>query len=549
MSNKLVAFLLLFVLLFTILTIGSYSSTLGMFNDSENAQVFTIEQFRSDTHGLEYRILDAGESGTQTYEADFAQTDLALSTSEYSILINRLAGQSYQVYLNGTYLGGAGEFEGLNSNVWNSMYRFEFDDQLIKPENTLTIKIEALYDVGLTDFPIIIVDNQFANKIYTHYQISQLWLRAFSLGILLFCTLSMIIFLNYFKENNRRKAFFYFAVAASFSIVYFMDLFPIAFLPVDYLVFKKITILASYFTLASLSMCFGEYFGVKRVKYLAYATVVIALTGAFVINNMITYKAFYDKTAILLLINGLSWIYCAYSYDRGRQLKKMMMIAALVGVLLISPIVMNLAIGRDSGSFFSLAQLMIMMIALPILMLIINEVSLLQNTIEHEKERWKDLYENSIRDGLTGLYTYSFMLDHIGKTKAPYVIALIDADNLKQVNDLYGHVSGNTAIKLIARILSAGKQAGMQVGRFGGDEFIVCYGGPLDEMSTYAEKVREQIADQSAQEIGMQVTVSIGIYENLKDEPVEFVFDYADQSLYKAKKEGKNRVEIFNLMQ
>jgi len=162
-------------------------------------------------------------------------------------------------------------------------------------------------------------------------------------------------------------------------------------------------------------------------------------------------------------------------------------------------------------------------------------------------------------DGLTGLYNRRYFFELAKREFSAALrysrqlsIILFDADNLKHVNDTFGHLSGDRLLAMVAKTAAAQLRAVDELARYGGDEFIIM----LPETSAkqafpIAERLREQIAALRVEAHKNQfgVTLSIGIAETGNepaDSSVEAVISRADKAMYKAKIEGRNKTVIYS---
>lgn len=158
----------------------------------------------------------------------------------------------------------------------------------------------------------------------------------------------------------------------------------------------------------------------------------------------------------------------------------------------------------------------------------------------------------AIIDGLTGLYNRKEIqsqiedaLSRIGEEQ--FSLVMLDIDNFKQVNDTYGHQEGDTVIVALADILRnrrIGHKQNVSSGRWGGEEFMVLLRGTDADSAAYiADLLRESFANTTFKEIRPQ-TVSLGVTQARKDDTVDSLCTRVDMALYRAKKNGKNRVEV-----
>lgn len=128
-------------------------------------------------------------------------------------------------------------------------------------------------------------------------------------------------------------------------------------------------------------------------------------------------------------------------------------------------------------------------------------------------------------------------------------LVLLDIDHFKRVNDSYGHEAGDDVLRRVARIAQAGIREADLVARYGGEEFIVLLpNSPTELAAVVAERIRsgiEQAFRPGLDPIGT-LTISAGVAGCVpREETLDELIHRADQALYRAKENGRNRVEIF----
>lgn len=173
-----------------------------------------------------------------------------------------------------------------------------------------------------------------------------------------------------------------------------------------------------------------------------------------------------------------------------------------------------------------------------------------------ERERSETLSTEARTDKLTDLpnrRVFDEELQHridVWKTtrQKPVSLMLIDVDHFKQLNDRYGHDAGDAALQWLARKARAHVgEAGLAV-RYGGEEFavIVSASQPVEAAVELAEKVRLAIAAEPFQYNGLSlpITASVGLAASLVDEGGKPLARRADEALYAAKRNGRNRVYL-----
>jgi len=167
------------------------------------------------------------------------------------------------------------------------------------------------------------------------------------------------------------------------------------------------------------------------------------------------------------------------------------------------------------------------------------------------KEENRRLKERSSIDPLTGLYNrtkineiFAYEQQQFKRHKEPLSVVMLDLDNFKVINDTYGHNVGDNYLKEISRVLSGFFRASDTIGRWGGEEFIVLMPGTsLDESKEIVLKLRERINAIDCPRIGLQ-TASFGVAALHEEDTLKSFVHRADQALYAAKTNGKNRVEV-----
>lgn len=155
-------------------------------------------------------------------------------------------------------------------------------------------------------------------------------------------------------------------------------------------------------------------------------------------------------------------------------------------------------------------------------------------------------------DFLTGVsnrrYFFESMKAYCGANKEPFVVAMIDIDNFKAINDTYGHDVGDSTIVVLATLLKKSVKGSDIVARFGGEEFcMVLKNIEQKNALEFFVKLRAQIAAtpiQLKEDKAFNFTVSMGVAFSDDGETIDALLIEADKALYSAKKNGKNRVEV-----
>jgi diguanylate cyclase (GGDEF)-like protein len=172
---------------------------------------------------------------------------------------------------------------------------------------------------------------------------------------------------------------------------------------------------------------------------------------------------------------------------------------------------------------------------------------------ELEKEYHAKLFNYAVRDTHTGLYNKRFIINELEnisrisrRSGRAFSIIIIDIDDFKQINDVYGHPSGDEYLKNIAELLTQLLREQDIAGRIGGEEFLIILPETtIDGAFHLAVRIRKNVEDFVLNYLNFKIrtTISAGVcqYENtIKN--VSELLEIADQALYEAKRSGKNNV-------
>ncbi|HEX2915577.1 MAG TPA: diguanylate cyclase [Chloroflexia bacterium] len=158
------------------------------------------------------------------------------------------------------------------------------------------------------------------------------------------------------------------------------------------------------------------------------------------------------------------------------------------------------------------------------------------------------------RDSLTGLFNHNRSIEQLTleinravRQAQPLTFAILDIDHFKQVNDNYGHSTGDRVIKNLSRMLQQRLRRTDIIGRYGGEEFVVILPDTSVENSMAVLddlRVRFAQVDQFAMGEAFNCTFSVGLAGYPEYSDPSLLCQAADQALYRAKRRGRNRVEI-----
>ena len=162
--------------------------------------------------------------------------------------------------------------------------------------------------------------------------------------------------------------------------------------------------------------------------------------------------------------------------------------------------------------------------------------------------------QSAILDDLTQVYNRRKMMKILQREKAladrgepPFSLCIFDLDDFKKVNDTFGHLVGDTVLKTLVDAVKTNIREQDYIARYGGEEFVVILAYPdLDDAVTCARRLKELVSNLSYPGLpeDFRVTISIGLSEYQPVESIDSLIGRADAALYRAKIQGKNRIEL-----
>jgi len=161
------------------------------------------------------------------------------------------------------------------------------------------------------------------------------------------------------------------------------------------------------------------------------------------------------------------------------------------------------------------------------------------------------LWHQSKHDGLTGLLNHRSLMEQIEKEEqraarhnGNFSIIMIDVDDFKSYNDEFGHLEGNKVLKIVSKLLMKTARLSDTVGRFGGEEFLILV-PELDknQVKPFAERLVTIMAEYDFPNRHITISAGVACYSEDGDS-VSKLIKHADDKLYQAKAEGKNRVSV-----
>jgi diguanylate cyclase (GGDEF)-like protein/PAS domain S-box-containing protein len=169
----------------------------------------------------------------------------------------------------------------------------------------------------------------------------------------------------------------------------------------------------------------------------------------------------------------------------------------------------------------------------------------------------RELKRQSIVDPLTGAFNRNFFMSRLNsevhrasRHSRPVSLVFVDVDHFKQINDLYGHLQGDAVLRELGHFFRSSLRDTDVVCRYGGDEFVILLPEATAEMAqATAEKLihtaaHHRFSNLDSPDQALTVTISVGISTLRPGQDEEQFLQSADSALYRAKKDGRNRVAV-----
>lgn len=185
-----------------------------------------------------------------------------------------------------------------------------------------------------------------------------------------------------------------------------------------------------------------------------------------------------------------------------------------------------------------------------------REVDVLRNAYKRKNRELRRamvrIEELAVTDELTSLYNRRYLLRTLEKQRAlanreglPFVLAFVDIDHFKQINDHHGHRIGDQVLAELSLHLKMSIREVDLAARYGGEEFVLLLSGlAIEDAGKVLERIRIKVMEKSFSEVSIPLTVSIGVAQYRPGEEGEELLNRADRLLYDAKRDGRNCVKM-----
>ena len=295
----------------------------------------------------------------------------------------------------------------------------------------------------------------------------------------------------------------------------------------------------------------------ELVKLLTYSSIVIELTAnqtvLYMAGTLTSYSTMFIVVSVALYRVFLNYGYALAAALTGAGLFVLTSILELTGTGIFFP-----AFGHAAGvSVYNhlLAGICSIIAVLSGIFIAFTSINYGMNQVE---KLHRQLVENSVVDVLTNIANRRYFEKHLDaewrrarRNNTPLSLIMVDVDNFKLYNDNYGHLKGDICLRMIAQALQSGiKRPTDLVARYGGEEFaILLPETELEGAAILAENLRQQIINLAVPHaystVNNTVTISLGVATVIPHHTLpNILVERADKALYRAKRNGRNRVAL-----
>ena len=535
---------IIYTVIFLLVILNGIIPGLFIYRDTDAVEI-SADRFLNDAgEDLSYRMKTEQDEKILTFSAEIHKNELkVIDSDDLGLSITKLEAQGYTVRWNESIVGYAGDPENGRANLWNSSCWFVVPKELIKEVNTLEITAYSDYEIGAYANSVRLTTPKEAQWIATNQMIYSAGISLIGIGMALF---SLIITFGLATiQTMDRKMLIAMTFGMVFIALYALDHLSLPYMFISYLTYKKILFLAAFLSVGVFGFVSGWLIKSKIPPTASVISTFVFMIGAIVSKDMIAFKRFYMVGIILLPLNICTWLFPIVP-----KLKSSDEARFLFGGLVIICI-------NSFWEFIALvvypAQLAMNSFSTILIIATINMFVIALDTIKtakllSEKISFTDtLLTQSKMDEVTGLYNKSYCIDAIKNLSALYSVAMMDIDDFKIVNDKYGHVIGDDAIRYVADTIKSELRDDDVVARYGGDEYVAVVQCLPSTALTVFDRVRERIRKNPLVKDGMtiNITLSVGVYHVKQKETPEEIISKADKALYMAKRTGKNRTVVY----
>lgn len=322
------------------------------------------------------------------------------------------------------------------------------------------------------------------------------------------------------------------------GLLYFLFIIPDYFIIKNTETFAAILINRAIFLLSAVIV----YFVLKKVKNYTSLTYWITVYEVFaVILSMVIYTH-YESPNFLIQAFGVMVIILGISQVPNKWVNMLAAYSAIsTAFIVLTPgYIRELKMSEYSAGIVYI-----------LLVLIITSMASFRSNYYNRKQFMfrEELLLLSKTDPLTGIFNRAKfneelenLIDYSRRYRTPFSFVIFDIDNFKEINDTYGHLTGDEVIKDMVGTISGSIRKTDVFARWGGEEFVLLLPNTdRDQSVELTERLKQMITSNTFEAVG-DITCSFGLATFEESDNADTLMSRADRFLYAAKREGKNRI-------
>lgn len=521
-----------------LLGVNKYTDNLD-FLDKSNTVFINPKEFNEDFSVYE---LKDGDDNIFNYNISIAgETYKNLDGEEYRLIINGVHDNAIKVWFNNQLVISVGDSENGLSMLRSSHVYGSIERSMIESDNLIRIQTYANNRTGI-DNPIIFTEKIPGERTIRLLTLFNERLIAIVIGFIIMSVFFVLIIYTLNKQDNELLLFL--SLASLFAGIYFFDYLPVNYLNQDYITLKKIFLLALSLGLFFYGISLYTLIGKKYIMALSLAQLIYYILVMLLARDIIDFRFYYN-----IFYSSLLPIMLIFFVTTLLNIRKNSRVFILLLHFLAMIVLGLVRYGRGfKSNYFSLGMPIFIMFTVGFLPMVVTFDLLLEKDLKviREKELKDVAYKQSMTDALTGVWNKRYLESRLNKLDEKTVLALIDLDNLKTINDSYGHLAGDIALAYIVEIIKNNIRQVDDIFRYGGDEFVVIFEDcKIEDAVDIVEKIRKSICEKPIpfNEKQLSISISAGLCAASEELKGEKIIGCADQQLYIAKSKGKNRTE------
>jgi diguanylate cyclase (GGDEF)-like protein len=278
------------------------------------------------------------------------------------------------------------------------------------------------------------------------------------------------------------------------------------------------------------------------------------LFGVPVLYGSVNYTSMAFHTGVSFLLLSLGTLFIHPEVGLAAQFWSLssggVVARRLIPLAIVVPILLGAAFVQPGLNFGEMRLALALSVMTSVIAILALITSLSKSLSASDRQR-RDAEHNSTMDDLTHIPNRRYFdrrldeeLNRSARSGSPLSLILLDIDHFKEVNDRYGHQGGDAALQWVASIAGSMLRSSSVFCRYGGEEFaIIVADATMSQAAAVAERVRAAIARSPWAPENLSLTISAGVAEGCTNDTPRSLVSRADQALYLAKRNGRDRVE------